>query len=103
MSAPVHNSSVSSSSSSSLKRKIYENENVSTPLISLDDSKKSRLSDNSGIDADVEFDSTQYNPLAALQRDTHGNIICPYLDTIDRKLLDFDFEKLCSVKHYLYI
>jgi U4/U6.U5 tri-snRNP-associated protein 2 len=22
---------------------------------------------------------------------------CPYLDTIDRKLLDFDFEKLCSV------
>lgn len=25
------------------------------------------------------------------------NIVCPYLDTIDRKLLDFDFEKLCSV------
>ncbi len=23
--------------------------------------------------------------------------ICPYLDTIDRKLLDFDFEKVCSV------
>ena len=22
---------------------------------------------------------------------------CPYLDTIDRNLLDFDFEKLCSV------
>ena len=22
---------------------------------------------------------------------------CPYLDTIDRGLLDFDFEKLCSV------
>ena len=22
---------------------------------------------------------------------------CPYLDTIDRSVLDFDFEKLCSV------
>lgn len=22
---------------------------------------------------------------------------CPYLDTIDRSILDFDFEKLCSV------
>ena len=22
---------------------------------------------------------------------------CPYLDTIDRNVLDFDFEKLCSV------
>lgn len=22
---------------------------------------------------------------------------CPYLDTINRHLLDFDFEKLCSV------
>lgn len=24
-------------------------------------------------------------------------IVCPYLDTIDRKALDFDFEKLCSI------
>lgn len=23
--------------------------------------------------------------------------LCPYLDTINRQLLDFDFEKLCSV------
>ncbi len=23
--------------------------------------------------------------------------MCPYLDTIDRAVLDFDFEKLCSV------
>lgn len=22
---------------------------------------------------------------------------CPYLDTIDRKVLDFDFEKICSI------
>ena len=25
------------------------------------------------------------------------NIKCPYLDTINRKVLDFDFEKLCSI------
>eukprot|EP00808_Paulinella_micropora_P010538 g15362.t1 len=25
------------------------------------------------------------------------DVTCPYLDTIDRKLLDFDFEKLCSI------
>ena len=23
--------------------------------------------------------------------------VCPYLDTINRNVLDFDFEKLCSV------
>lgn len=28
---------------------------------------------------------------------TTGLIVCPYLDTIERKVLDFDFEKLCSV------
>lgn len=27
-----------------------------------------------------------------------GDIVCPYLDTINRKVLDFDFEKLCSVR-----
>ncbi|PIO65260.1 u4/U6.U5 tri-snRNP-associated protein 2 family protein, partial [Teladorsagia circumcincta] len=27
----------------------------------------------------------------------HDSRACPYLDTIDRKVLDFDFEKLCSV------
>ena len=26
-----------------------------------------------------------------------GTIRCPYLDTIDRAVLDFDFEKLCSI------
>jgi U4/U6.U5 tri-snRNP-associated protein 2 len=26
-----------------------------------------------------------------------NEIECPYLDTIDRHRLDFDFEKLCSV------
>lgn len=26
-----------------------------------------------------------------------GPRLCPYLDTINRQFLDFDFEKLCSV------
>lgn len=26
-----------------------------------------------------------------------SNRLCPYLDTINRQYLDFDFEKLCSV------
>ena len=29
--------------------------------------------------------------------DSAGHIICPYLATINRRALDFDFEKLCSV------
>lgn len=42
----------------------------------------------------------EYKPqshLAGLQRDSQGRIICPYLDTINRSVLDFDFEKICSV------
>lgn len=27
----------------------------------------------------------------------HTHRLCPYLDTINRQVLDFDFEKLCSV------
>ena len=33
----------------------------------------------------------------AVQRDSSGRVLCPYLDTIERRVLDFDFEKLCSV------
>ena len=29
--------------------------------------------------------------------DVKTNRLCPYLDTINRQFLDFDFEKLCSV------
>ena len=28
---------------------------------------------------------------------TQARIKCPYLDTVKRQVLDFDFEKLCSV------
>ena len=31
------------------------------------------------------------------KEDLTQSLSCPYLDTIDRNVLDFDFEKLCSV------
>lgn len=31
------------------------------------------------------------------RKKTQARKDCPYLDTINRKVLDFDFEKLCSV------
>lgn len=37
------------------------------------------------INANIKFLARTYNRL------------CPYLDTINRQYLDFDFEKLCSV------
>lgn len=48
-------------------------------------------------DDDSWYTSHPSSHLASYQRDSHGNIICPYLDTINRSYLDFDFEKLCSV------
>lgn len=32
-----------------------------------------------------------------LRQQAHAAEQCPYLDTINRNVLDFDFEKLCSV------
>lgn len=37
------------------------------------------------------------NPLKKALSAVDSAQICPYLDTVDRKRLDFDFEKLCSV------
>ena len=46
-------------------------------------------------------DSDEESPGAALLGAKKARLMasrqCPYLDTIDRGLLDFDFEKLCSV------
>ncbi|VDK77610.1 unnamed protein product, partial [Cylicostephanus goldi] len=44
---------------------------------------------------DAELDG----PSSSVQNhdQAHDSRACPYLDTIDRKVLDFDFEKLCSV------
>lgn len=33
----------------------------------------------------------------SLKTKGNGPHLCPYLDTINRQFLDFDFEKLCSV------
>ncbi|KAI8429564.1 hypothetical protein MSG28_000185 [Choristoneura fumiferana] len=52
--------------------------------MSEDLSKKRKLSEDSGVETDV-------SPAKA------PHIQCPYLDTINRHVLDFDFEKLCSV------
>lgn len=38
-----------------------------------------------------------YFPDHPLKRNNTITIQCPYLDTINRHVLDFDFEKLCSV------
>lgn len=46
------------------------------------------------VDGDYESDEEEKKPkLEDLDISRH----CPYLDTIDRSVLDFDFEKLCSV------
>lgn len=51
-------------------------------------------------DDDDGAEEAEYTPqshLSGLTRDAAGNILCPYLATINRRALDFDFEKLCSV------
>lgn len=48
-------------------------------------------------DAEDEMAYTPQSHLSGLSRDAAGNILCPYLATINRRALDFDFEKLCSV------
>uniref|UniRef100_A0A0K0DGG1 ubiquitinyl hydrolase 1 n=1 Tax=Angiostrongylus cantonensis TaxID=6313 RepID=A0A0K0DGG1_ANGCA len=44
-------------------------------------------------------DADEDEPSSSLRNteQAHDSRACPYLDTIDRKVLDFDFEKLCSV------
>ena len=46
-------------------------------------------------DADLELAPSKYFRSAPLDEDAGRK--CPYLDEIDRKALDFDFEKVCSV------
>lgn len=36
-------------------------------------------------------------PAASTVESSNNHIMCPYLDTIKRNLLDFDFEKKCSI------
>eukprot|EP00003_Mantamonas_plastica_P027457 TRINITY_DN5894_c0_g1_i2.p1 TRINITY_DN5894_c0_g1~~TRINITY_DN5894_c0_g1_i2.p1 ORF type:complete len:302 (+),score=89.50 TRINITY_DN5894_c0_g1_i2:53-958(+) len=58
-------------------------------------SSSSSSSSSSTFDSDDESDdeqSTASNPQAKKQR-----VVCPYLDTINREMLEFDFSKQCSV------
>jgi hypothetical protein len=53
-------------------------------------------------DAEIEGDDSMDEDGDALQaaKKSKGNVegrVCPWLGTIDRTRLDFDFEKLCSV------
>ncbi|KAJ4458130.1 putative Spindle pole body protein - Sad1p [Paratrimastix pyriformis] len=45
-----------------------------------------------------EMQEKQEKPASApVGHGRENRIICPYLDTVDRSVLDFDFEKVCSV------
>lgn len=58
------------------------------------DPKKRRLDPESSA---VETRETSESILSSSGKQPSTVPRCPYLDTINRKLLDFDFEKLCSV------
>merc|ERR1712176_1007934 len=50
--------------------------------------------------AQMEEDDLKTENLAESQKENNQifeRMKCPYLDTINRKVLDFDFEKLCSI------
>eukprot|EP00096_Caligus_rogercresseyi_P015416 TRINITY_DN7853_c0_g1_i2.p1 TRINITY_DN7853_c0_g1~~TRINITY_DN7853_c0_g1_i2.p1 ORF type:complete len:498 (+),score=163.45 TRINITY_DN7853_c0_g1_i2:218-1711(+) len=49
------------------------------------------------MEPDSEISERNPKRLKLVEEKDGGVIECPYLDTIDRHVLDFDFEKLCSV------
>jgi len=49
-----------------------------------------------GRPADLDYESDEEDKKPKIE-DLDISRHCPYLDTIDRSVLDFDFEKLCSV------
>ena len=56
-------------------------------------------SESNGIkreNADLDEDEDEMEPVIA-KKQKFDSRSCPYLDTINRSVLDFDFEKLCSV------
>ena len=59
------------------------------------DSKRKLIDYESDPESDEESNK-QKKPLKKNGTDDRSRV-CPYLDTINRGLLDFDFEKLCSV------
>lgn len=60
---------------------------------------KRKVEENFDIDP-ILSDEEDSGPSPSKRRTVTGpvvNRLCPYLDTINRQVLDFDFEKLCSV------
>ncbi|XP_064633656.1 ubiquitin carboxyl-terminal hydrolase 39-like [Lineus longissimus] len=55
-----------------------------------------RKLDENDLD-DEESPVTKFATLASNSKEDKRSRHCPYLDTINRSILDFDFEKLCSV------
>eukprot|EP00963_Diacronema_lutheri_P010491 scaffold1060_cov385-Pavlova_lutheri.AAC.9 len=49
------------------------------------------------IELGIEDEHTPRNARQIDERTSQPNVECPYLDTINRGVLDFDFEKCCSV------
>ncbi|XP_065161497.1 ubiquitin carboxyl-terminal hydrolase 39 [Atheta coriaria] len=58
--------------------------------------KKIKLEDPVST-ADSNHDNEEDSKPVVIKKDKDSNRLCPYLDTINRQYLDFDFEKLCSV------
>ncbi|XP_034244355.1 U4/U6.U5 tri-snRNP-associated protein 2 [Thrips palmi] len=56
-----------------------------------DDLKRKIYDDNHAFDEDDKSEVKKFIGKQKVHR------LCPYLDTINRQVLDFDFEKLCSV------
>jgi len=67
---------------------------VKTDPIKSEDIKIEYNSDDDYVDEDDDDDR---KPLISAQEREWKSKHCPYLDTIQRSILDFDFEKVCSI------
>lgn len=73
---------------------LYNNDKIQLGIIS-------RVNENDQVDEDdekyINSSSLQVHETSIASSTTLTRIKCPYLDTINRQILDFDSEKLCSV------
>ena len=76
-----------------MKQDVTKDEKIEE--VKVDTDKKEIL--KRSLDEDSDDESPGAALLAAKQAKLMASRQCPYLDTIDRGVLDFDFEKLCSV------
>mmetsp|Transcript_9088 Transcript_9088/g.55379 ORF Transcript_9088/g.55379 Transcript_9088/m.55379 type:complete len:591 (-) Transcript_9088:552-2324(-) len=49
------------------------------------------------VQVEMEQEHNQTHEESMAERTANRNVECPYLDTVNRGVLDFDFEKCCSV------